>query len=287
MKKSFPFYKMQASGNDFVVVDNRKKAIRDPKKVTRALCERHTGIGSDGVLLIEPSRKADFKMRILNADGSEAEMCGNGSRCVALYANKVLGLPRRFWIETLAGVIGAEVRGDTVKVRLVDPKDFRPESILDVGGKKFRYYFINSGVPHTVIFVDDLTSFPVDEVGKKVRFHERFKPAGANANFVQVTGRQSVSVRTYERGVGETQACGTGVSASAIVSVLSKRCKPPVKVKTLGGEVLNIYFDHDKFDSRRGQAKKYCLSPSVKVNNVYLEGKAHFVFKGNFLPNSN
>lgn len=259
-----PFYKMEASANDFVVIDNRRKVIRDTKKFARFVCARHTGIGSDGVLLIEPSRKANFKMRIVNADGSEAQMCGNGSRCVALYARKVLKFPSKFSIETLAGVIDAEWKGEVIKVRLVEPKDFRPLSDLEAGGRKISFYFINTSVPHAVIFVDHLKDYPVSDWGEKIRFHERFKPAGTNVNFVQVTGEKSLFVRTYERGVGETQACGTGATASAIVSVVSGRAKAPVRVRTRGGEILKVDFQ------RQGS----------RVKNVCLEGKARFVFEG-------
>ncbi|MBI4549629.1 MAG: diaminopimelate epimerase [Candidatus Omnitrophica bacterium] len=258
------FYKMEASANDFIVVDNRKKAVRDPRKFAVRFCERHIGVGGDGVLLVEPSRRARFKMRILNADGSEAEMCGNGSRCVALFAHKVLRLPAKFEMETLAGIIGAEVRGETVKVRLSDPKDYRESFFLDVSGKPYPFNFINTGVPHAVHFVPQLASVDVDRLGAAVRHHAHFKPAGTNVNFVEVTGGDSISVRTYERGVGETQACGTGVTASALVSALTGRVKPPVKVRTFGGEILTVYF----------------LLNGRSAGEVHLEGRARFVFKG-------
>jgi diaminopimelate epimerase len=265
MACSLTFVKMEASANDFVVIDNRRHAVRDPKKLARAICERHTGVGGDGLLLLEPSKKARFRMRILNADGSEAEMCGNGSRCMALFAQKLLRLPAEFRFETLAGVIGARVKGDTVRVRLGNPEGFRGAGNLEVDGRPFSYYFLNTGVPHTVLFVDDLDHIPVDMLGRKIRYHERFKPQGTNVDFVQVTGRQAITVRTYERGVGETQACGTGVTASAIVSVLAAKCSAPVKVTTRGG-VLTVSFD------RAGG----------KVANVHLEGKARFVFRGEY-----
>jgi diaminopimelate epimerase len=258
------FYKMEASANDFIVVDNRKKVLREPRKFAIRFCERHTGIGADGVLLVEPSRKARFKMRIINADGSEAEMCGNGSRCVALYARKALRLPAKFEMETLAGIIGAEVRGETVKVRLSDPRDYRESFFLDVAGKPYAFNFINTGVPHAVHFVPRLGSVAVEEFGAAVRHHAHFKPAGTNVNFVEVTGGDSIAVRTYERGVGETRACGTGVTASALVSALTGRVKPPVKVRTFGGEILTVCFNLN----------------GLSAGDVHLEGRARFVFKG-------
>jgi len=264
MKKPMVFYKMEASGNDFVVVDNRKKAVRDVVKFTRAICDRHKGVGADGVLFIESSRKADFKMRIVNADGSEAEMCGNGSRCVALYAHEVMKLPSKFLMETLAGLIGADVKKQTVRVKLSDPKDFKPRGLLNADNTDWQYYSVNTGVPHAVIFVEDIANFPVQNIGEKIRYHDHFKPAGTNVNFVQVTDKNAVSVRTYERGVGETQACGTGVTASALISAVSGRTRPPVKVKTLGGDILTVDFKLD----------------SSGVRDVYLEGKANFIYKG-------
>jgi len=264
VKKPLSFYKMEASGNDFVVIDNRRKAVREAKKFAVEICDRHRGVGADGVLLIESSRKADFKMRILNADGSEAEMCGNGSRCVALYARQVMKLPAKFLMETLAGPIGADVKKDLIRVKLSDPKEFKSQAVLNADGTAWQYYFVNTGVPHVVIFVEDITNFPVHTIGEKIRFHEVFKPAGTNVNFVQVTGTNAISVRTYERGVGETQACGTGVTAAALISAVSGRCRPPVKVKTLGGEILTVDFKLD----------------SSGVRDVYLEGKANFIYKG-------
>lgn len=262
-----PFYKMEASSNDFVVIDNRKQKLGRWPLLARLLCDRHTGIGSDGVLLIESSRKADFKMRILNADGSEAEMCGNGSRCVARFAREILKFQNPCLVETLAGIIQAHVKRKTVKVRLSDPRDFGPDSILEVDGRPLRYRFLNTGVPHVVLFVGRLRHFPVSELGEKIRYHARFKPAGTNVNFVQVTGLSAISVRTYERGVGETQACGTGVTASAIVSVLLGKVKSPVKVETLGGEMLTVT----------------CRAEGRRVTEVYLEGGAHFVYRGVWL----
>lgn len=288
MKKPIVFYKMEASGNDFVVIDNRKKTVRDVIKFTREICDRHKSAGADGVLFIETSRRADFKMRIVNADGSEAEMCGNGSRCVALYAHKVMKLPAKFLMETLAGLIGADVGKQKIRVRLSDPKDFKPRAVLKADGEPlslrsgaaespavpggvavgdgtdWQYYFVNTGVPHAVIFVEDIANFPVQTIGEKIRYHENFKPAGTNVNFVQITDKDAISVRTYERGVGETQACGTGVTASALISAVSGRTRPPVKVKTLGGEILAVDFKLD----------------SSGVRDVYLEGKANFIYKG-------
>lgn len=266
--KPVVFYKMEASANDFVVVDNRRVSVRRPKEFARRICERHRGVGSDGLLLVERSTKAALKMRIFNADGSEAEMCGNGSRCVALYAHKVLGLPAKFTMETLAGLIGAAVKGDSVRVRLSDPKGFKSRATLTVDGEAHPFYFVNAGVPHTILFVEDLENYPVGELGEKIRFHKEFLPGGTNVDFVQCNSDHLISVRTYERGVGETQACGTGVTASAVVSVLAGWCKTPVRVKTLGGEILRVDFRREGYE----------------VTDLYLEGRAQFVFEGKMRP---
>ena len=265
MKKPMVFYKMEASGNDFVVVDNRKKAVRDVVKFTRAICDRHKGVGADGVLFIESSRKADFKMRIVNADGSEAEMCGNGSRCVALYAHEVMKLPSKFLMETLAGLIGADVKKQTVRVKLSDPKDFKPRGLLNADGTDWQYYSVNTGVPHAVIFVEDIANFPVQNIGEKIRYHDHFKPAGTNVNFVQLQEGNQIRVRTYERGVeNETLACGTGVVASAIIAHLFHRVPAPVRAQVQGGDTLEVSFS----------------AQDGRIEDVHLKGPADFVFEG-------
>lgn len=264
--KGIEFYKMVASGNDFVVIDNRRKIISDPIRWTREVCRPHRGVGADGVLLIEASKKADYKLRILNPDGSEAEACGNGFRCVALLGYEKLGFPKRQHFETLSGVVEGEIKnGCRVRVRLMDPTEFRDQEQIEVGGRKLHYYFIRTGVPHVVIFVEGLSKIPVFEIGKAIRFHSTFQPAGTNVNFVEVKGTHAIEVRTYERGVEEeTLACGTGSTASAIVSTRAGYIEPPVRVKTQGGEILTVDF------VRKGDA----------IQKVYLEGEAKFVFEG-------
>jgi diaminopimelate epimerase len=267
--KAIPFVKMVASGNDFVVVDNRGGAVKNLPAFTREVCRLHTGVGADGVLLIERSRRAEFKMRILNSDGSEADACGNGfRRCVARYAHARLGAPADFCFESGSGLIAARVRGGRVRVRLATPRDFRAHADLSAGGGRLCYSFINTGVPHAVIFVKALGGVDVGRLGRAVRAHRAFRPRGTNVNFVKVAGRQAIDVRTYERGVeAETLACGTGSTASAIVSSLLGFTRPPVKVRTRGGETLTVDF-------------KYA---GGRVAEAYLEGAAHFVFEGTLL----
>jgi len=265
MASSLSFFKMQASGNDFVVVDNRRAVIKNPLVFTRKVCALHTGIGADGVLLVEKSRKADFKMRIINSDGSEAEACGNGFRCIGLFANKKLGFPAKFTFETLAGLVAASVKGSRVRVRMVKPKDLKEREALKIGVKKLPYSFLNTGVPHAVVFTQELDKIDVHVLGRTIREHQAFKPKGTNANFVEIKSPHSIRVRTYERGVEqETLACGTGSTASAILSAVRGYTKPPVQVHTRGGEILNINF---KINGR-------------EITEVDLEGEAHIVFEG-------
>lgn len=259
------FTKMAASGNDFVVIDNRKGIVKDPIAFARKVCALHTGIGADGLLLFENSKKADFKMRIINADGSEAEACGNGFRCIARYAKEILNFPNQFKFESLSGMIEATVKGTRVRVELIEPRDFRAEGELQLADRTLRYSFINTGVPHTVIFVEGIEKIEVDSLGEKIRRHEAFAPRGTNVNFVEVRSKQEIEVRTYERGVeNETLACGTGSTASAVVSALKGYVKAPVKVKTRGGEILVVDF------KQNGKG----------VSGVTLEGEVKFVFEG-------
>ena len=264
--KTIPFTKMVASGNDFIVLDNRKAISRDIVAFSREICANHTGIGADGVLLFENSRKADFKMRIINSDGSEAEACGNGFRCIALYAKQKMGYPARFKFESLSGLIEAQIKDSRVCVQLVKPSQLKKNAGIQVMGHRLHYSFINTGVPHTVIFVEGISKIDVGGLGRAIRNHADFKPRGTNVNFVEVKNRGQIQVRTYERGVEkETLACGTGSTASAIISSLSGYAKPPVNVKTSGGEILTVDFKRD----------------GDKISNVTLEGEAKIVFEGN------
>ena len=260
-----PFYKMAASGNDFVVVDNRRGVVQDAPAFTRRVCERHTGIGADGVLLLEDSRRARLKMRIINSDGSEAEACGNGFRCIARFAKDKLSYPDKFQFESISGVIQAEIKGRRIAVQLVTPSDYRESDVIEVRGHRLHYSFINTGVPHAVIFVEGLPKIDVNSLGRAIREHATFQPKGTNVNFVEVKNEHEIDVRTYERGVeAETLACGTGSTASAIISSLAGYTKPPVRVTPKGGEILTINFSRDR----------------QKITNVTLEGEARLVFEG-------
>jgi len=260
------FTKWVGTGNDFVLVDWRKKKIVSQRKwshLAKRVCQRQKGIGADGLLVLEASKKADFRMRIFNPDGSEAEMCGNGSRCAAYYVADGKGKSVSF--ETLAGILEAEVKGETVKVRLSKPYNFRTGIFLDLLGNRFELHTIHTGVPHAVLFVDDLERTDVSYIGREIRYHSYFQPAGANVNFVKPGGKGEILIRTYERGVeGETLSCGTGATASALITAILKGFSSPVTVLTKGGDRLKIYFKR-KDDS---------------IENVYLEGKVARIFEG-------
>jgi len=255
--RSLKFVKMVASGNDFVVIDSRipSSRIRGPlPKLARSLCQRNTGVGADGLLVLEASNKADFRMRIFNADGSEPEMCGNGLRCAALQAHK-----KRLKIETKAGIYEAAVIGkNKVKIKMEEPKGLRLNFPITVNRRSIKVNYIDTGVPHTVIFVQGLEEIDVGSIGRNIRYHKRFEPRGTNVDFVEIMDEENIKMRTYERGVeGETLACGTGAVASAIIAGQG------ANVRTRGG-ILKVYFN------KRGN----------KIKDVYLEGEAKEVYRG-------
>jgi diaminopimelate epimerase len=204
-------------------------------------------------------------MRIFNPDGSEAQMCGNGSRCAALYAKEKKMAGARMTIDTLAGTLEASVKDDTVKVRLTDPKEIKWNLCLMIDKCPYKLSFADTGVPHVVHFVDDLDKVNVKELGSHLRYHKEFAPAGTNADFVKVLDKHSIRIRTYERGVeDETLACGTGAVASAIISAESEKMSSPITVHTRGGESLKVYFEIVDGNFR----------------DTYLEGRAELVFEG-------
>ena len=265
------FHKMVASGNDFVIVDNRDDIVKNPKAFAAEICKPHVGIGADGVLFIEKSNEADFFMRIINADGSEAEACGNGYRCIGLYANKHLNIPNPKFVRvgTAGGPIEINVESpQAIKVKMIEPTEYRERVDIKLASTSLQGAFINTGVPHVVIFAENLDQISVIELGREIRHHKMFAPRGTNVNFVQITGKNSLSIRTYERGVeGETLACGTGTAAAAIVASFMGRLKVPVVAVPKSGEPLKVYFEQN----------------GNRVKNVFLEGPAKFVYEGRLL----
>jgi diaminopimelate epimerase len=262
-----PFFKMSGAGNDFVVLDNRKAPIKgDLNHFAAAVADRKRGVGADGVLLVELSPRKDFRMRYFNADGSEADMCGNGGRCIARFASLVGAAGTTMQFENLAGDFQATVLDDgQVDLQMTLPHSMKLDMALPVDGKSLAGHFLNTGVPHVVVPVADIETVDVFELGRKLRYHEAFAPKGTNANFVQVTGPNSISVRTYERGVeDETLACGTGSVAAAILMARKGLVSSPVAVKTRGGDTLEISFKLD----------------GDNASDVYLKGQAEVTFEG-------
>jgi diaminopimelate epimerase len=265
MKLSFT--KMNGAGNDFVMIDNRSRSISLSKTQIAHLCDRHKGVGADGLLLVEPkdSDGADFRMRYYNSDGGEAEMCGNGARCFARYIQKLGACRDRVSFQTLAGLIRAEFDGALVKINLSEPQGLKLHDKVKLSIGETEIHSLNTGVPQAVLFVPNADKAMVSSLGNEIRFHPHFSPKGTNVNFVQLLGGNSIRVRTYERGVeGETLACGTGVTASALISSALHGVLSPVSVKVQNGDTLQVSFKRE--DDR--------------FTEVFLKGPADFTFDG-------
>jgi diaminopimelate epimerase len=275
------FYKMTGTGNDFILIDNRKGIIDADhcRDFVRNACRHKLSVGADGVILIENDPEVDFRWRFFNADASEAEMCGNGSRCAArfVYLTGIVNKTQMSF-RTLAGIIKAELLGNRVKVQMTPPHGLSLGLNVDAEGRPFQLDFINTGVPHSVWFASDeneLESIDVQRWGKALRFHPQFQPAGTNVNFVYVRDPHHLVVRTYERGVeGETLACGTGAIASTLISAARGQVTSPVEVLTRSGEFLTIHFELSR-GSRPG-------APAFE--KVYLEGEAKVAYEADLWP---
>lgn len=243
--REIEFWKMNGSGNDFILIDNRDGRVKEEEMgwLVQKLCRRRESVGADGLIFVTHSDRHDFAWRFFNADGGEVEMCGNGGRCVARFAYlKGIAGPRMSF-ETLAGTVSAEVMGRLVKVLMPDPHSLQRDIDLPLEPGWISVDFVNTGVPHAVIRVENLSEHPVLEQGRAVRYHSRFAPAGTNANFISVVGPDRIAMRTYERGVeDETLACGTGAIASALVAADRGMVSAPVSVMSKGGDVLTIHF---------------------------------------------
>ena len=272
------FTKMQGLGNDYVYVNCFQEKIEDPSELARKISDRHFGVGSDGLIMINPSDKADFEMEMYNADGSRGEMCGNGIRCVAKYVYDYgLTDKKSISVETLGGIKYLDLTVEDGKVKLVKVDMGKPElepskvpviaegsSVVDapimVDGKEYRMTCISMGNPHAVVFVDcDVRELPLEEIGPKFENHERF-PKRVNTEFVRVLDRHTAEMRVWERGSGETLACGTGACAVAAACALNGHTEDEVTVKLLGGD-LHIRWDREN-------------------DTVYMTGPAEVVFDG-------
>ncbi len=263
------FTKMHGAGNDFVMIDNRSGRLQLTTGQIAALCHRRFGIGADGVLLLEkpedPARQ-DARMVYYNADGSRAEMCGNGARCFTAFAlAHQVGTPPHVRFLTDAGPITATVRGDAITIQMTPPLDLRLDQMVPLKAGSVLVHYVNTGVPHVVRFVDDVSKVDIRPEGAELRFHAAFQPKGANANFAQILPDGRVLVRTYERGVeDETLACGTGVTATGIIANLVHEVKLPVRLRVAGGDELAVNF------VRKGDV----------IRDVTLTGPAKVAFSG-------
>jgi diaminopimelate epimerase len=273
------FSKATASGNDFVIIDNRQNILKDyTNDLIKSLADRRFGIGADGVILIEQIPESEFSMKYYNSDGFLGSLCGNGARCTAKYIYENITMRDQIDFEALGKKYSAIVRADTVKLFL--PDLLIDNQIIDIKLKdrSITSYFINTGSPHAVIFIDSikknikLSEIDVTGLGKEIRYSSVFQPNGTNVNFVNILSNDLIELRTYERGVeDETLACGTGSIASAIISFLSGNMMSPVKVQTRGGETFTVGFSIKNFTA----------------SDLFLEGHAKLVYNGYFYYDNN
>lgn len=268
-----PFMKFSGAGNDFIVIDNRDRRI-DSKAMpgfVAHVCKHHLSVGADGLIFIEKSRRADFRWRFFNDDGSEASFCGNGARCAARFAYVKRIASRAMRFEGAAGIVEAEVHGYRVTVRVPDPSGLRLDLRVPIGEAVHEGHAIHTGVPHCVYFVPDAAGADVLTVGRATRFHELFGQEGTNVNFATVLDPHTIRVRTYERGVeAETLACGSGSIASALVAALVHKVESPVTVLPKSGLPLTVTFkaDGDRF------------------TDVTLTGEARAIYDGLLRPDA-
>lgn len=260
------FEKYCGAGNDFIIFDGREKAVALEKETITLLCDRHFGIGADGVIQLLPSEKAQFKMDFFNSDGTPASMCGNGARSLAAFLDDH-GILSQGTLE-VGGIVYPFQKTDagifSVELTLLGKISFN----LDLGSG-IQAHFLNTGVPHAVVFVEDCEQAPFERLAPAIRHHPQFGKEGANVNFVQVTGPQSIKIRTYERGVeGETLACGTGAAASALVAFHLKKVTPPIAITVKSNSILSIDFLNEE-------------SPPKTIKSL---GPAKKVFEGRFRP---
>lgn len=268
------FTKMSGAGNDFVVIDNRAGVITDGPALAKKICDRRWGVGADGLLLVEKSDKAAYRMMYYNADGSYGGMCGNGGRCIAYFAVAAGIAPKDHSFDALDYLYKAHVNEMAVTLHMKDPKGLKMNFVLPIDGKKLKAHFVDTGAPHVVIPVENITKrrpllerLDVHTLGAKIRYHKKFSPNGTNVNFVELTTSNRLKMRTYERGVEfETLACGTGSVASAIVGSLLYSLEPPVTIIARSGSTLAVDF--------KKSGKEF--------SDVSLSGPAVATFTGEF-----
>ena len=258
---------MSGCGNDFIIIDNRDGSLpfEDLSQFARKICRRKLSLGANGLIIVESSQVADFKWRFFNDDGSMAEMCGNGARCVSRFAylNGITNTELTF--ETDAGIIAATVLEERVKVRMTDPIELSLDRRLALDRCEIQFGSVNTGVPHAVVAVADIDAIDVVDLGSQIRWHSTFGSSGTNVNFMSTLDRATYAIRTYERGVeDETLACGTGCAAAALIIAAQKNVIAPIELLTRSGGRLKVYFTRTQSG----------------FENLYLEGDARMVGSG-------
>ncbi|NLU09659.1 MAG: diaminopimelate epimerase [Tepidanaerobacter acetatoxydans] len=274
--EKLPFMKMNGCGNDFIVVDNREgiMAEYDLPIFIKRVCARRVSVGADGFMMLEKSSKADFKMRYFNADGSEGEMCGNGARCISKFAYILGAANAEMTFETMAGIYESKILGENVSLKFppVSLSSLQLNQTHNFEGETLKYNYAPVGVPHVVIYRDDVDTMDYKELvklGRKIRYADIF-PCGTNVNFLKILDESNILIRTYERGVeDETLACGTGSTASAIISYLLGKARVPINMHTRDG-ILKIFFD----------------AKDGVIDNLWMQGNAKTVAEGYILPDA-
>ena len=269
------FYKMTGAGNDFVMVDNRDLSLSAAltRETIAALCDRRFGIGGDGLIAVEPTQLAgaDVRMRYYNSDGGEAEMCGNGARCFTAFVHFLTqGELSSIRFETLAGIVHGHMNADgMVTVQLTTPKDMKLSALPPSDVVPAEVHFINTGVPHAVAYLDSVDDIDIRKMGAFLRYHEAFAPAGTNANFACVLAPQHLKLRTYERGVeDETLACGTGMTATALLHAALTGAPSPISLDVAGGVTLSVAFTRE---GESGFRDVTLTGPAVRVFEGHIE----------------
>lgn len=269
---SISFQKFTGAGNDFIIIDGFKLSASDIESIILdipKLCARGTGVGADGLIIILKDNEYDFQMRYFNSDGSEAEMCGNGGRCVSMFAFREGYTKENMKFRAISGIYSAEIIGEAVKLQMQN-SEYPIENEIQISNFRVKGYFLITGVPHFVIFQNENPDLNPDEINtwaKEIRFHKEFSPAGTNVNILNIIDKNNLVIRTYERGVEEeTLACGTGSTASGIISTVIGVTESPVNLKTKSGLTLTVELKLEKH----------------KITDVFLTGEARLVYKGTF-----
>ncbi len=265
------FSKFSASANDFIILDNRSGQFTHcASLLAKRLCSRRYSVGADGLILIENSNKASFRVRFINPDGIQFNTCGNGGRCAARYALLSVIAGRKMNLETNIGVVDAEVIGSSVKIRFVTPSRFTLNVPIILEGKVIKGHFVRLGDPHFLLYVRDIRKHKVIPLARKIRYHERFKPEGVNVHFIELLNRHYVKIRSYERGVeDETLACGSGCISAAIATYATKQTAPPITFEPQSGIPLTVHFPEES-----------------NFQNLYLEGDARLIYRGELTKES-